>query len=349
MQEEVTATRTVATPQLPTPSAVASSRQSVGVVLIQLGTPDQPTYWPVQRYLRQFLSDPRLIELPRWRWLPILHLFILPLRPFSIAGKYRRIWHEQTGLPLLHYTRRQAELLQTTMPNVLVRFGMQVGNPPLGQVVHEMIAAGVEKLIAIPLYPQYSATTTASAADTLFKALMQERRVPSVRFVNSFYDQPSYLDALATIARDELAKLTWTPDHVLISFHGIPMKYAQRGDPYATHVVRTTRGLVERMGWPRQFWTQTYQSKFGRDPWLLPATDAMAVKLAQRGVKRLFVLAPGFTTDCLETIDELGHELKEEFVHAGGQELHQCPCLNDHPAWINTLRSLVETEGQGWI
>jgi ferrochelatase len=319
------------------------------VLLVQLGTPDEPTPRALRRYLRQFLSDPRVIEAPRLLWWLILRLVILPRRPAQSAAKYRRIWQPDTGSPLLHITRLQTEALQKLMPSVPVRFGMQVGNPPVAGVVHELIVAGVDRLIVLPMYPQYSATTTASATDVLFQALMKERRVPALRIVPPYYDHPAYLDAVTTVIRDELAKLARQPEHYILSFHGIPIKYAQRGDPYATHVKRTTAELARRLGWPRERWTQSFQSLFGRDEWLKPYTDRTLVELAKAGVRRVFIATPGFTTDCLETIDEIGYEAREAFQHAGGEVLHRCPCLNDHPAWIEAMRALVTQEGQGWL
>jgi ferrochelatase len=226
---------------------------------------------------------------------------------------------------------------------------MQVGNPPVGAVVSGMIRDGIDRLIVVPMYPQYSATTTASATDVLFTALMRERRVPALRIVPPYYDHPGYLDAVAALIREELARLPWQPEHYLLSFHGIPVKYAQRGDPYATHVKRTTRFLIERLGWPAGKWTQTFQSLFGRDRWLKPYTEEKLRQLARAGVKRVFVAMPGFTADCLETLDEIGFEAREAFRHAGGAELHACRCLNDHPAWIQALKTLVLEEGQGWL
>jgi ferrochelatase len=320
---------------------------ATGVLLIQLGTPDAPTTPALRRYLRQFLGDPRVIESAFVRRFVVP--FILRVRPARSAAKYRRIWDPQTGSPLLHFTRRQAELLLAKLPEVPVRFGMQIGNPPLGDVVREMVAGGVERLIAVPMYPQYSATTTASATDTLFKALMGERRVPALRVVPPYFDHPGYLDAVAAVVRDELKKLTWEPEHFVLSFHGLPQTYAKRGDPYAGHCVRTARELVRRMGWPRERWTMSFQSLFGRDVWLKPYTDDVLAGLARRGVRRVFVATPGFTADCLETIDEIGHESKGLYLHAGGAALHQCRCLNDHPAWIAALKTLVLEEGRGWL
>jgi len=324
-----------------------------GVLLIQLGTPDEPTTPALRRYLRQFLGDPRVIETPtfwtRLQWRLVLNLVILPTRPAQSAAKYRRIWDAKTGSPLLHITRLQTAALQQLLPDVPVRFGMQVGNPPVAEVLREMIGRGVDRLIVLPMYPQYSATTTASATDALFQALLRERRVPALRVVPPYYNHPAYLDAVTAVIREELARVPWQPEHYLLSFHGIPIKYARRGDPYATHVKRTTFELVKRLGWERGQWTQTFQSLFGRDRWLRPYTEEKLRALARQGVRRVFVATPGFTTDCLETIDEIGYEAAESFRHTGGEALHRCPCLNDHPAWVRAMQALVLEEGKGWL
>jgi ferrochelatase len=314
----------------------------VGVLLIQLGTP------ALRPYLRQFLGDPRVIEDPPWYWPFILQL-VLWKRPAQSAAKYQRIWDKNTGSPLLYWTKRQAELVQAKLPEVSVRFGMQVGSPPVAKVADEMIRAGVERLIVFPMYPQYSATTTASATDVLFKCLLQQRRVPALRIVPPYYQHPAYVGAMTRVISEELAKLPWQPDHHLLSFHGIPKRYAKAGDPYATHVKRTTRALIQQLGWPRSTWTQTFQSLFGREVWLKPYTDEVLQKLARQGKKKVFVALPGFTADCLETVDEIGRESREVFRHAGGETLHACPCLNDHPAWIDAMRTVIEEEGQGWL
>jgi len=324
-----------------------------GVLLIQLGTPDEPTPSALRRYLRQFLSDPRVIETPtawaRLRWRLILNLVILRTRPAQSAAKYRRIWDARTGSPLLNITRLQTTALQQLFPDVPVRFGMQVGNPAVADVLREMIGAGVERLIVLPMYPQYSATTNASATDVLFTALLKERRVPALRVVPPFYNHPAYLDAVTAVIRAELARVPWPPEHYLLSFHGIPIKYAQRGDPYATHVKRTTFELVKRLGWERGQWTQTFQSLFSRDRWLRPYTEEKLKELARHGIRRVFVATPGFTTDCLETIDEIGYEVTEAFRHAGGEALYRCPCLNEHPTWIRAMQMLIREEGKGWL
>jgi ferrochelatase len=322
---------------------------STGILLIQLGTPDAPTKPALKRYLRQFLGDPRVIEMARWKWWLILNLFVLPRRPAQSAVKYERIWDARTGSPLLHITRLQTEALQGALPQVPVRFGMQIGNPSVGEVVSRMVAEGIDRLIVLPMYPQYSATTTASATDVLFHALMKERRVPALRIVPPYYLHPAYLDAMTRVISDELAKLDWEPEHFILSFHGLPIEYAQRGDPYATQVKRTAAALVAKLGWPRVRWTQSFQSLFGRKEWLKPYTDTVLTKLARRGVRKVFVALPGFTTDCLETIDEIGHESSALFRDAGGEILHRCPCLNDHPAWIGAMRRIIMEESAGWI
>jgi ferrochelatase len=299
-------------------------------------------------YLKQFLGDPRVIENPPWFW-PLLFPYILYTRPAQSAAKYGRIWDPKTGSPLLHWTKRQTELLQAMLPNIPVRFGMQVGNPPLAATVHEMIHAGVDRLIVLPMYPQYSATTTASATDALFKCLLHERRVPALRIVPPYYRHPAYLDAMTRVINEELARLSWKPDHCVLSFHGIPKRYAKAGDPYATHVKRTTSELIRRLAWSPGDWTQSFQSLFGREIWLKPYTDEVLVKLARAGKKRVFIVLPGFTVDCLETLDEIGNESSEVFRHAGGEALHACPCLNDHAAWIDAMRQIIGEEGNGWL
>ena len=306
------------------PSPVSSllsphcSVPTLGILLVQLGTPDAPTAQALRPYLRQFLSDPRVIEAPRWRWWPILQLILLR-RPAASAAKYRRIWDPITGSPLLHWTRRQTELLQQAFPGVSVRFGMQVGNPPVARVLDEMILSGLERLIVVPMYPQYSATTTASATDVLFMALFKQRRVPALRIVPPYYEHPAYLDAVAQRLTEELAKVPQAPDHFVLSFHGIPIKYAQRGDPYATHVKRTTRGLIQRLGWRPGTWTQTFQSLFGRDRWLKPYTEDTLRALAEKGPSGSSSPCRGSRRIALETLDaESATSRAEVFLQRGG-------------------------------
>lgn len=320
-----------------------------GLLLIQLGTPDAPTAAALKPYLGQFLSDPRVIENQGWKWKFILNFLILRKRPAESAAKYARIWDSKTGSPLMHYTIRQTELLRTKFPDTPVRFGMIVGNPSVRSVVGEMIAGGVDKLVVLPMFPQYSATTTASVTDSLFKALMQERCVPALRVVPPYYDHLAYLDAVEAVIRADLAKLPWEPEHFVISFHGLPQDYVSKGDPYPQHVEHTTAELVRRMGWPREKYTQTYQSRFGRKEWLKPYTDDVLTDLAKKGVKRVYVALPGFTADCLETLDEIGNESREVFERAGGEHLKNGTCLNDHPKWIDAMEQILREEGTGWV
>ncbi|MCU0703391.1 MAG: ferrochelatase [Fimbriiglobus sp.] len=340
-----------------------------GILLLQLGTPDAPTAKGLRPYLKQFLADPRVIETkpavrnyltpglnrkarsapPQFVWDLVLNGIIVPFRSPDSAKKYRRIWSDDTGSPLLHYTQRQTALLQERFPNALVRYGMTYGNPSVETAVTEMVAAGVDRIIAVPMYPQYSATTTAASTDAFFKVLMRLRVVPAVRTVPPHYLHPAYLDAMVASVHDDLAKLGWEPDHFLFSFHGIPRKYVQRGDPYATHCVRTTLALVERFGFQKKQWSRSFQSRLGREPWLTPYTDDTVEHLAKQGVKKLAVILPGFTADCLETVDEIGNEAGEEFHEAGGEKLRSVPCLNDHPKWIDALETMVREEGAGWV
>lgn len=346
-----------------------SPSSKTGLLLIQLGTPDAPTGKALKPYLKQFLFDPRVVETrpwtaqylmpgrsrvarrspPGWLWNLLMRGVILPFRSPDSAKKYARIWDETTGSPLMHHTQEQTKLVQERFPHNTVRFGMMVGNPSVEKVVTEMLAAGVDRIIALPMFPQYSSTTTSSATDALAKLMLKLRVVPAIRIVPPYYDHPAYIDAMAAVIRDDLSKLAWEPEHIVFSFHGIPQKYAQRGDPYATHVVRTTRALVQKLGWPRSYWTQTFQSRFGRDPWLKRYTDDVLESLAKKGVKRVAVALPGFTADCLETVDEIGRESEEVFKHAGGEHLRAMPCLNEHPKWIDAMETILRQEGQGWL
>lgn len=320
-----------------------------GILIVQLGTPDAPETAPLRRYLRQFLSDKRVVDFPDWLWQPILQIILL-VRPSRSAEKYRRIWDPVTGSPLMHYTKRQTELLKRRFPDLVLEFGMQIGNPPLADVLAEMIRKGVERLLVLPMYPQYSVTTTASAYDSLFKACLKENRVPAIRVVPPYFNHDAYIQAITGIMREDLAKLSWEPDHFLISFHGIPKRYCQQyKDPYATHVKSTTWRIVREMGWSKPKWTQSFQSLFGREVWLKPYTDDVLVELAKKGVKKVYAITPGFTADCLETVDEIAHESLEVFREAGGEELHLCPGLNDHTLWIDAMERILREEGTGWL
>lgn len=318
---------------------------ATAVLLLQLGTPDDPSVPAVRRYLREFLSDPRVIEANRLVWRLVLHGIVLPFRPKQSAAKYRRIWDPKTGMPLRHITQQQAAALQATLgSDYEVSFAMRYGQPTIAEVVTQICRSRVTRLIAVPMYPHYSATTTASALDGLFAALSRQRYVPALSVVGPYYDHPAFVAAQAALIRRELASLSWQPEHFLLSYHGIPQRYAKAGDPYALHVERGTRALVQALGWRKGTWSRTYQSLFGREAWLKPYTEDKVKELAARGIRRLFVATPGFTADCLETIDEIGHELRQVFEAAGGELLHRCPAVNAFAPFIEGLAQLVRNQ-----
>lgn len=323
----------------------------VGILLLQLGTPDAPTAGALRKYLGQFLSDPRVVDWPKIIWKPVLNGIILTFRPAKSAAKYKLIWDEKFGSPLMRHSIRQVEFLQERFPDALVALGMTYGNPSVTSAVDALRAKGVDRIIAFPMFPQYSATTTAAATDALYKSLSRQsvKRVPDIRMVPPHPEHPKYIEALATIIEEDLSRLTWVPERFVISFHGIPIRYCRQGDIYAEHVKRTTRRLVERLGWKKGSWRQAFQSRFGPEKWLKPYMEDYLRELAEEGVRRIFVVAPGFTADCLETVDEIGREFLEVFHEAGGEELRLCPCLNDHPSWISAMEQIVREEGQGWI
>lgn len=322
-----------------------------GILLLQLGTPDAPTAAALRRYLGQFLSDPRVVDWPKIIWKPVLNLIILTFRPRKSAAKYKLIWNDQSGSPLMSHSKKQAELLQEKFPNIPIELGMTYGNPSVDSAIDSLRAKGVDRIIAMPMFPQYSATTTAAATDALFKSLVRQeiKRVPDLRIIPPYPEFPAYIEALATSIEEDLRKIDWVPEHFIISFHGIPKRYCKQGDIYATHVKQTTRKLVERMGWKKGCWRQTFQSRFGPETWLKPYTDDYLKELAINGIRNVFVVTPGFTADCLETIDEIGREFLEEFHEEGGEQMRLCPCLNDHPLWIDAMNALIRSEGTGWI
>jgi len=317
-----------------------------GILLLQLGTPDAPTAKALRPYLREFLSDPRVIHAPRWKWWWVLNLLILPFRPAQSAEKYARIWQAETGSPLLHHTRLQTAALQRLLPDQVVQFGMRYGNPGIGAALDALEAAGVTELTVLPLYPQYSGTTTASALDGLFAALAG-RIVPTLRTIGSFHTHPAYIEALAARIEQYPIPAGQEPQLVLISFHGIPLEYIEQGDPYRDQCRETAVLLAQRMGWGESDWRLVFQSRFGRQEWLEPYADETLAALPGEGIKQVMVVQPGFTTDCLETIDEIGFEYREVFEAAGGEQLHRVPCLNDHPRFIEALAEILSTEQVG--
>ena len=326
----------------------------VGVLLVNLGTPDAADTRSVRRYLREFLSDRRVIEVNPLVWQVILNLFILPRRPAKTAEAYRAIWREDTNeSPLRYYTRRQAEmlsrLLRSASDYVEVDWAMRYGQPAVADRLADLQARGCDRILVFALYPQYSASTTATVHDAAFRALMRMRWQPSLRTVPPFHDDPAYIEALALSVERHLADLDWTPQVLLASFHGLPQRYFDAGDLYHCHCAKTARLLQERLGWDPQRFRLTYQSRFGREEWLRPYTDETIAALAAEGVDSLAVITPGFVSDCVETLEEIAIAGREIFLENGGSRYTAIPCLNDSDLGLLVLRSVVDRELQGWL
>jgi ferrochelatase len=316
-----------------------------GVLLINLGTPDAPEAAAVRRYLAEFLSDPRVIEIPRIAWLPILHGIILRTRPKKSAHAYKQVWTEE-GSPLAAITRRQAEALQKRLgEDVVVDFAMRYGNPGIGQSIENLAELGCERILAAPLYPQYCAATTASAIDAVFGKLASMRRQPALRTLPPYYDDPLHIDALKSGIQDQLAALDFEPQRLLLSFHGMPKRTLERGDPYHCHCQKTARLLSEQLKIPTDI---AFQSRFGRAKWLEPATDKVLTDYPKQGIKRIAIAAPGFSADCVETVEELGIRGRETFLASGGEAFARLECLNDSPVGMDMLEAIVRRELAGW-
>ncbi len=321
-----------------------------GVLLVNLGTPDAPEAGAVRRYLREFLSDERIVDLPRALWLPILHGIILNVRPAATARNYAKIWRtESNESPLRYYTREQAEKLGAAFSGVRVDWAMRYGNPSIASRLEAMKADGCERIVVIPLYPQYSATTTASVADAVFDAVKQMRWQPAIRMAPAYHDHPAYIEALAAVTRRHLDALDFEPERVILSYHGLPQRYFDLGDPYHCHCAKTSRLLREKMGWTQEFAPLAFQSKFGREKWLEPATDETITRLAEKGVKKLAVIMPGFMADCIETLEEIDIAGRETFMEAGGEAFTSIPCLNNSPEAISMLEMIARRETAGWV
>jgi ferrochelatase len=327
---------------------VAAAR--IGVLLVNLGTPDAPEAGAVRRYLAEFLSDERIVDLPRALWLPILYGVILNVRPAIAAKNYAKVWRKESNeSPLRYYTRAQAEALAARMTGVTVEWAMRYGNPSVASRLDAMKQAGCERILVVPLYPQYSATTTASVADSVFDAVKKMRWQPVIRMTPAFHDEPQYIDALAAVTKRRLAQENFTPERVIISFHGLPQRYFDAGDPYHCHCAKTARLLREIMGWTEDFAPMAFQSKFGREKWLEPATEATIKRLAGEGVKNLAIIMPGFVSDCLETLEEIDIAGRETFMAAGGEAFTAIPCINDAPEAIALFETLARRETAGWL
>ena len=327
----------------------------VGILISNLGTPDGYGYWQLRRYLSEFLSDRRVIDYPAWKWQPILQMLVLTRRPFSSGKAYRSIWNEEDGeSPLLTITRKQTDKLRDRLharfgDNVEVQFGMRYGNPSTRSGVNGLNELGCNRLLHFPLYPQYSATTTASANDELFRALMKLRWQPAVRTVPPYFDHPRYIEALATSVNDFLSRLEFEPDAIVASYHGLPERYLRLGDPYHCHCAKTSRLLADKLGAAGRMLVTTFQSRFGREKWLTPYTSEEVAALAQAGRKRIVVMAPGFSADCIETLEEISGEIRESFEHAGGERFAYVPCLNDSDDHVAMMLSIVGENLAGWV
>jgi ferrochelatase len=324
----------------------------VGVLLLNLGTPDGTDAASVRRYLKEFLSDKRVIEKNSLGWKIILNGFILRFRPRRKGKDYATIWNNELNeSPLKTITRAQADKLSTALAgqNVVVEWAMRYGNPSTASGLRALAEAGCDRILLIPLYPQYAAATTATACDQVFRVLMRMRAQPTLRVAAPYYKDPVYIDALAASLRDELGKLSFTPDVILASFHGIPRDYAAKGDPYPQHCEETVRLLREKLGMDDEQLRLTYQSRFGRDRWLEPYTDKTVKELARSGVKNLAVITPGFSADCLETLEEIASENGHIFKRYKGENFAAIPCLNDSADGMRLLEHLARRELQGWI
>lgn len=322
-----------------------------GLLLITLGTPEAPTYGSVRKYLAEFLSDPRVIEMPRLLWLPILYGPILTFRPARSARAYAKIWDYDRGeSPLRTYARSQAEKLQEQFGDTLeVAWAFRYGAPSIEQALEQLRQKGCERIIIFALYPQYSATTTASSYDKVFECLAKMRWQPALHTISRYSDNPAYIDALVRSAKQSIEALDWVPEKILLSYHSIPQSYYDKGDPYACYCKKTSRQFAERAGYNEGTVVTSFQSRVGFADWVSPYTDKMVEELAASGIKKLAVMAPAFSADCLETLEELNMELREQFMSAGGTHFHYIPCLNDTKLGISVLEKVVREEGAAWL
>jgi len=331
-------------------------KPKIGVLLANLGTPDNYDYRSMRRYLSEFLSDKRVVDLPNWKWQPILQLIILSFRPFTSGKAYESIWNHEAGeSPLLTITKEQTLAMSDAMEKrygseVVVDFCMRYGNPSVESVVQKLLDQGCQKILFVPLYPQYAGATSATANDQLFRALMKVKWQPAVRTITPYFDQPAYIDALAKSVETAYGKLEKRPDILLCSYHGVPKRYLLEGDPYHCHCQKTTRLLMERLGWDETEIKTTFQSIFGREEWLKPYTVEEVKRLAEEeGKKNIAVIAPAFSADCIETLEEINEEIRESFEEGGGKEFTYIPCLNDNPDHIEALAAVVDQNLAGWI
>lgn len=334
-----------------------ASSSKIGVLVAQLGTPQAPTARALRPYLRQFLSDPRVIDLHPLRWYPILYLFVLTRRPARSAALYANIWTDE-GSPLMVHSQAQTRGLQERLGEAYrVVLGMRYGEPSIERAVQSLEREGIERILVFPMFPQFSCATTGSIYDAVNRAALgrrcpwffdRKRQMPALRFVPPYADHPAYINALKQSVAAAVARLSWTPDRYLITFHGIPQRYVDEGDPYRRQCEETARQLATALGLSDDEWVRGFQSRFGKEPWLEPYTEEVLERLGSQDVRRLVAICPGFTADCLETLDEIGREGAEQFAHGGGQQFHLVPCLNNHPAWLDAMAAIARQELAGW-
>jgi ferrochelatase len=335
------------------PDHPAIREPKIGVLLLNLGTPDGTDYWPMRRYLKEFLSDRRVVETNRVVWWAVLNGIILTVRPSRSGHGYKKIWDKaENDSPLRVITRRQAEALAGRLeghPGIMVDFAMRYGNPSTEEKLARLQRAGCQKILLVPLYPQYSAATTATANDKAFDILKTMRWQPAIRTAPAYFDDPAYVAALAGSIRDGVAALDFEPDLVITSYHGMPVEYLLKGDPYHCQCLKTTRLVREHLGWPEGKLMVTFQSRFGREEWLKPYTADTLMALPGQGIRKIAILAPAFSVDCIETLEEIAITGREQFMGAGGEKFAYIPCLNDSSAGMDVIESLVRRELGGWI
>ena len=353
MNELFKTTEFAAVPRHAQPDHPPVSFGRIGVLLVNLGTPDGTDYWSMRRYLAEFLTDRRVIEWSPFYWYPILYGIVLNRRPQRVGEAYKSIWNEERDESYLRtYTRSQSEKLAGRLadlgPNLNVDWAMRYGNPSIPERLSALMDAGCERVLWYPLYPQYAAATTATVNDKAFETLQKMRWQPAVRSVPPYHDDPIYIAALAQSIERHLAKLDWEPEVVVASYHGIPKSYFMAGDPYHCQCLKTSRLLRDRLGWSDTKLISTFQSRFGPEEWLTPYTDETIEKLAHNGVKNIAVFNPGFVSDCLETLEEIAVEAANEFKAAGGEKFVHIPCLNDSEEGMRVIEHKVRQELQGW-
>lgn len=338
-------------PFQPEPAYTHGQAPRTAILLCNLGTPDAPTAPALRRYLAEFLGDHRVVEIPKPIWWLILHGIILRVRPAKSAAKYASIWTSE-GSPLRAWTEKQAKLLgghlgERGHQQLLVRYAMRYGNPSIAQQLDELKAAGATRVLIVPAYPQYSASTTASVFDAVYRWAERTRLIPELRFINHYHDNAGYIQALKHRVEEHWA-IHGRPDKLVMSFHGVPERILKLGDPYHCECHKTGRLLAEALGLTKEQYVVTFQSRFGKAKWLEPYTEPTLIALAKAGTQRVDVVCPGFTSDCLETLEEISLEAREAFLHAGGKQFQYIPCLNDSPAWIRALTDLCEQHMGGW-